>query len=124
MAFFVLGPVALLASLIASFFAFGWWGIVAAAISVFLYVAFYGLSSRGNAGPYAISILLCLALGVHVFDVFSVPAIARFAVLLVFALWCARMLYVGSTIFYRAMALRGAKIFDFLSDGIELRRAD
>ena len=103
---------------------FGWWGLAADVACVISYAGYYAISSRGGAGAYFISLLVAVATIVHFFNLVSPPAITRFALLYVAALWSARMLYVSSTIFYRVMALRNAKLYGLLSEGIMLRQLD
>ena len=42
--FFLLGPVALIASLVVSVFAFGWWGLAAVVVGPILYVGYQSIS--------------------------------------------------------------------------------
>jgi hypothetical protein len=120
---FVLGPLALVTSVVIVFFEFGWWGLVSIVAFPVLYLLYYGMSARGGAGPYMISALLLASIGLYVLGDLQ-PAFIRPAIVFIFALWCGRMMYVFAAFFYRAMAIRSAKLFEFLSAGIVLKRAD
>jgi hypothetical protein len=89
-----------------------------------LYAVYYAMSSRGGAGAYFISLLVVVATIAHFSNLVSLPGITRFTLLYVAALWSARMLYVSSTNFYRIMALRNAKLYGLLSEGIVLKQLD
>jgi hypothetical protein len=90
------------------------------AVYPLLYCYYQGASCLGGASPHGITVLLVVVSGVYAFNLPSNSASSL--TLFVFALWCARMVYVTATYFYRAMALRSARLFDFLSEGIEIRR--
>ena len=88
------------------------------------YLGYQAMSSRGSAGAYLISLLLIVTAIVYFVDLSSLPAVTRFAVVYVASLWSTRMLYVSSTTFYRVMALRDAKLYNLLSEGIVLRQLE
>jgi hypothetical protein len=112
--FFLSGPLALLSSLIAAIFAFGWWGIAVDIVCLVLYLGYQMMSSRGGAGALLISILLAGAVVIHFLDLSPLSSITLFGVLYLFALWSTRMLYVSATSLYRMMALRDDKLFNLL----------
>src|SRR5438477_2597491 len=73
--FFLLGPLALSGSFVASFFAFGWWGLAIDAVCLISYLGYQAMSSRGSAGAYLISLLLIVTATVHFVDLSSVTAV-------------------------------------------------
>jgi len=119
--FFLAGPICLVGSILAAFLAFGWWGLIAVIIGFPVYLTYFASSSRGRAGARLISLIMLIAAVAHFFDSFLHPAVTRFILLYVLALWSARMLYVTATSFYRNMALMNAKLYNLMSGGIVLR---
>ena len=119
---FLFGPLFLIASVAVAFLGYSWWGGAALVAYIFLYFGFQASSSLAGARATTILVLLVITVCLYAFDPFSMPYLMASIMLFVCSLWCVRMVYVGSTHFYRAMALRNARLFDLLSAGIEMRR--
>lgn len=122
--FFLMGPLALIGSIIAAILAFSWWALAVGAVCLVVYLGYQAMSSRGGAGAYLISILLVVSAAIHFLHFISLPTVTLFWLLYVTALWSTRMLYVSSTVLYRVMALRDAKLYNLLSEGIVLRQLE
>ena len=121
---FILGPIAVLASILLGFFAFGWWGIISMVLCPVMYFGYQGTSSRGGSRIIGITIFLLISVGIHFLANLNAPLITGFAVVFIFSLWCARFLYCSSTFFLRAFILRNRKAFEYLSNYFVIRNVD
>jgi hypothetical protein len=118
---FVGGPVSLLASFVMAGLAFRWWAVLAIPVSIVVYFVFTGASSMPKQGMAAVSVLLALALLGLYLDWFPSDYIAWYAVLVLFALWNARLVYAAATHFVRAFIVRNRRAYEFLAPHIHLR---
>ncbi len=120
---FVGGPVLLLASFAMAVVAFSWWAALAIPVSIVVYFVFASASSmpkQGMAGP---SVLLALALFGFYSNWLPTNYIAGYVLLVLFALWNARLVYVAGTYFVRGFVLRNRRAYEFLAPHIQLREA-
>lgn len=118
---FVVGPVSLLASFVIAVLAFGWWAALAIPVSIIVYFVFAGASSMPKQGMAGVSVLLALALLGHYSDWFPSDYVAWYAVLVLFAIWNARLVYTAATHFIRAFVVRNRRAYEFLASHIHLR---
>ena len=120
---FVGGPVSLLASFAMAVLAFGWWAALAIPVSIVVYFVFAGASSMPKQGMAGVSVLLaCALLGLYL-EWFPSRYIAWNVVLVLFALWNARLVYSAATHFIRAFVVRNRRAYEFLAQDIHLREA-
>ena len=120
---FVGGPVSLLASSVMAVLSLGWWAALAIPVSIVVYVVFAGASSMPKQGMAGVSVFLALALLGLYFDWFPTHYVAWYAVLVLFALWNARLVYAAATHFIYAFAVRNRRAYEFLAPHIHLREA-
>ena len=121
---FVLGPIALLASIVLGFFAFGWWGIIVMVLCPVMYFTYSSMSVMGSSGIIGITIFLLISVGIHVWGILNAPSMTSFAIYFILSLWCARFLYCSSTFFLRAFVLRNRKAYEYLSNQLVIRKVD
>ena len=118
---FLLGPISLISSIILSFIAFGWWGILGLVLCPILYFMYSSSSVLGGSHLVGITVLLLIAVAVHFFGNFNSPWITGAAISFLFALWCVRLLYCSSTFLLRSFVIRNAKAFEWLSEYLVIR---
>ena len=121
---FVGGPVSLLGSFIMAGLAFGWWAALIIPVSIVVYFVFAGSSSMPKQGIAGMMVLLCLALLGLYLDWFPSNYITWYAVLVLFALWNARLVYAAATHFIRAFVVQNRRAYEFLAPHIHLREAN
>lgn len=121
---FVCGPLALLASFIMAVLAFGWWAAVAIPASFAVYALFAGASSMPMQSMASVSAVLGFALLGLYLGWFPSNYVGWFTVLVVFALWNARLVYSMATIFIRAFVVRNRRAFEFLAPHIQLKEVN
>jgi len=120
---FVGGPVSLLASFVIAVLGFGWWAALAIPVSIVVYFVFAGASSMPKQGMAGVSVLLASALFGLYLNWFPSNYIAWYVVLVLFALWNARLVYAAATHFIRAFVVRNRRAYEFLAPHIHLREA-
>lgn len=120
---FLAAPVSMIAAMIWSFFIFAWWGLAFSAVLFFIYLGFYGDSSRGSAKLSSISLILIGALGSYFFTDLATQQIRGLTVLVAFSLWCSRFLYSAAEFFMTAFIVRNRRAFEWLSDCFEVYRS-
>jgi hypothetical protein len=118
---FVAGPASLLASFVMAFLAFGWWAALSIPVSIVVYFGFTGASSMPGQGMAGLSMLLALTLVGLYWDWFPSGYIAWYVMMVLFALWNARLVYVAATYFIRAFVVRNLRAYEFLASYIHLR---
>jgi hypothetical protein len=111
----LLGPAALIGSLVLAFPAFGWFGVICLVACPAFWFLYIGLSVRGAAGMSGITVLLVASVGMHVFAGVGAPWMTGFVILFVSSLWCMRFLYYASTFLLRCFVIRNARAFRYLS---------
>jgi len=121
---FILGPVALITSVILAFIAFGWWGLIPLLLCPVIYLLYQGSSSVGGAGLSLITASVVVAGLVHFLGNFNAPWSTGFVAVFLFSLWCARFVYSAATFMYRAFAIRNRKAFEFLSQGMSIKHVE
>ncbi len=121
---FVGGPLSLLASFIMAVLAFGWWAAVTIPASIIVYALFASASSMPRQGMASVSAVLGFALLGLYLGWFPSNYVGWFTVLVVFALWNARLVYSVATTFIRAFVVRNRRAFEFLMPHIQLREAN
>lgn len=120
MALWLAAPLAMLASVVAAPYAFGWWALLAIPLSVALFTVAWSLSSRGDTG----FVMPALLVGVAVFIATAgwvSPKIGLYLVLFAVACLCARLTYVVATAFVRNLVLRSQVAFAFLAPTLQLK---
>ena len=118
---FVGGPLALLASFVMAALAFGWWATLAIPVSIVVYALFAGASSMPKQGMGGVSVVLASAMLSLYLRWFPSGYVGWYVVLVVFALWNARLVYAAATYFIRAFVIRNRRAYDFLAPHIHLR---
>lgn len=123
---FLGGPISLLTSFVMAGLAFGWWAALVIPISIVVYVVFSAISSGHHPsmpkqGMAGVSVLLVLALLSLFFNWYPSRYISGYAVLVLFALWNARLVYVAATYFMRAFVVRNRRAYEFLAPNIHLK---
>jgi len=121
---YLMGPVALISSVVLAFMAFNWWGLIPLLLCPVVYSVYQGLSSRGDAGQSLITVFVVVASLIHFFGNFNVPLSTGFVAVFLFSLWCIRFVYTSATLMYKAFAIRNRKAFDFLSSGLVIKDAE
>lgn len=124
MSAFILGPVALITSVILAFIAFSWWGLISLLLCPVVYLLYQGSSSVGGAGLSLITAFVVVAGLVHFLGTFNAPWSTGFVTVFLFSLWCARFVYSAATFMYRAFAVRNRKAFEFLSPGMSIKHVE
>jgi len=124
MSTFILGPTALLTSVIVAFIAFGWWGLIPMLFCPVFYLLYQGSSSVGGARLTLITASVVVAGLVHFLDSFNAPWSTGFVAMFLFSLWCARFVYSTATFMYRTFAIRNRKAFEFLSQSISIKHVE
>ena len=124
MSAFMLGPVALITSVVLAFIAFGWWGLIPLLLCPIVYLLYQGSSSAGGASLSLITAFVVVAGLVHFFGNFNAPWSTGFVAVFLFSLWCVRFVYSGATFMYRAFTVRNRKAFEFLSPGLSIKHIE
>jgi len=119
---FIGGPIALLATIVFSVIYFHWWSVAIVPILVFLWVAYYAASPVGGSGAGFITLVLAVAVALHIFNPFGWSS-TLFFVCAALAFWFGRVLYTVSTFFLRAFVIRNHRAFNLLADTIAIKRA-
>ena len=121
---FLFGPIALALSIVVGFLAFSWWGIICLVLCPIVYFAYSSSSVMGGSKLIGIAGLVLISVCVHFFGNLKAPWLARFASAFLLSLWCVRLLYCSSTVFFRAFVIRNGRAFEYLSDYLVIRHVD
>jgi hypothetical protein len=119
----ICGPLALLASFVFAVLGFSWWAALAIPVSIVVYVVFAGASSIPGGGMGGVTLLLGLAAVAIYFKWFPSQHAGWYALLVVAALWNARLVYAAATHFIRAFIVRNRRAYELLAEHVHLREA-
>lgn len=122
LACFIGGPITLLAAMVFSVIYFHWWSVAIVPVLVFLWIVYYAASPVGGSGSAFITLVLAVAVAVHIFKPLGSSS-TLFFVCAALAFWFARVLYTASTFFLRAFVIRNYKAFNLLANTIAIKRA-
>jgi len=118
---FLMGPLALAASLVLAFVAFKWWGLIYLVVCPLIYLAYSSASVRGDSALPGISIIMVAAVCIHFLGPIANSRATGFVSLFLLSLWSVRFLYCSSTFLFRCFVIRNARAFRFLSDRLKIR---
>lgn len=120
---FILGPAALLASIILSIVAFWWWAILVVPAGLFIWGFFYSTSSIAGRRAGFMSVLLITAGLLVLTSPFQNRLVAPGLFAYTLVLWCTRVLYTSTTGFFRLLVLRNYRAYVWLKDSVVVRAA-
>jgi hypothetical protein len=121
---FLGGPLLLVGSSVLLVFALKWWwSVLAIPLSGLVWVAYYSMSSRGDARLRLVSLVVVAVAVCGLATTRETRLLWLAAIIYAIALWLGRFVYVGSTTLLRAFVLRNSRAFEWLRGNLILRPA-
>jgi len=121
---YLISPVALLASLVLGFMAFGYWGVISLFFCLFIYGLFASASMRAQSRLLDISSFFLVTVAIHIYSGADHYEVTKFACLFIFSLWSIRFAYWLSGWFLKIFVLRNEKAYAYLSKYLIINRLD
>lgn len=110
----LLGHVGLIASVVLSFFAFGWLGILALMACPLLFGLYVSASVRSGAGLGGITVVLGIAIATYFGGHFANQWAMLFVVVFLTSLWGVRFAHCAASFLLHCLVLRNERAFNFL----------
>lgn len=110
----LLGHVALIASVVLSFFAVGWLGIFALMACPLLFGMYVSASVVRGAGLGGITVLLGIAIATYFWGNFANHFATLFVVVFLTSLWSIRFAYCAASFLLHCLVIRNERAFNFL----------
>lgn len=110
----MLGHLGLVGSVILSFVAFGWFGIVALMVCPIMFGVFVSASKLRDAGMTGVTLVLGVAIAIHLWGGFANHWATLFAIGLVASFWSIRFAYCVASSLLRCLVVRNERAFHFL----------
>jgi hypothetical protein len=117
-------PIALVGSVALAAVGFRWWAFITVPVMLLWWFINRGISVIGTSRLWPLSVLLIVAASVHFMRVMPNPWMSASVGAFVFAIWCDRLVYCGSTFFLRAFVLRNQRALEAYGEAIDIREAD
>ena len=118
---FLSAPIALIFSILLSFIALKWLGIIFLFAYPIFYFLYSSVSARGNSKLTGITIIVVIFLIIHFAGFFDNSLITLLITIFLLSLWCIRILYCASTFFLRTFIIRNEKAFEYLKNYLVIK---
>lgn len=113
--------ISLISSIVLSFYAFNWWGIICLVLCPISFLQYFSLSARGDSKSIGITLILLISLSIHYFAHLNMFWVTLFVCVFLFSLWCIRVLYCSATMLLRCFVIRNRRAFEYLSSYLTIR---